>query len=508
VFVVGDGRHDPWAGVAEGAVSVAEQTIIQRCTPDSVRSRVNSAGRGGCDGARFIAVVPRPHGFVINLLGVRGAYLMAAFGCVLAAAILVPVRCEAARATVVSDEGLIEEPVAALSARARVPVGLHLDRAGNYSHGLRDHCPHRVDNPERGAAVSTLTGGGQMTDYAVINPATGEQVKTFPTITDEELAAVPSSWRTRPISGGPHDQRGGARRAGAPRRRAARRAARGAGRDHVREMGKPIEQALGEIDFCRRHLRLLRRQRPRLMKDEPIKLLAGEGSAIIRRSSLGVILGIMPWNFPTYQVARFAGPNLIIGNTVLLKHAPQCPRSAAAMQSDLSTAGFPEGAYVNIYATNEQIAEGDRRSARAGRVRDRLGAGRCRRVAEIAGRNLKKVVLELGGSDPFILLSTDDLDDRRVGGRRPARQHRAVVQRGQAVRRGRRAVRAVPGEVHRRHDGVEAGRPDSATTRDRPAVVDARGRPAAGPARTGRSKGGRRSSPAGSATATSSRRRC
>jgi succinate-semialdehyde dehydrogenase/glutarate-semialdehyde dehydrogenase len=117
----------------------------------------------------------------------------------------------------------------------------------------------------------------------------------------------------------------------------------------------------------------------------------------------------MPWNFPYYQVARFAGPNLIIGNTILLKHAPQCPESAAAIQQIYLDAGFPDGAYVNIYATNDQIAS----VIADPRVRgvsltgsERAGAA----VAEIAGRNLKKVVLELGGSDPFILLSTDDLD--------------------------------------------------------------------------------------------------
>jgi MFS family permease len=98
------------AGVAEGAVSVAEQTIIQRCTPDSVRSRVNSAGEAAAMGA-FSLSFPAA-GFVINLLGVRGAYLMAAFGCVLAAAILVPAM-RAARATVVTDEGLVDEAVAA-----------------------------------------------------------------------------------------------------------------------------------------------------------------------------------------------------------------------------------------------------------------------------------------------------------------------------------------------------------------------------------------------------------
>ncbi len=139
----------------------------------------------------------------------------------------------------------------------------------------------------------------------------------------------------------------------------------------------------------------------------------------MRRSSVGVLLGIMPWNYPYYQVARFAGPNLVIGNTILLKHAPQCPESAAAMEEIFQQAGFPADAYINIYATNEQI-EGVIGDPRVRGVSltgsERAGAA----VAEIAGRNLKKVVLELGGSDPFILLSTDDLDatvESAVGGR-------------------------------------------------------------------------------------------
>jgi succinate-semialdehyde dehydrogenase / glutarate-semialdehyde dehydrogenase len=117
----------------------------------------------------------------------------------------------------------------------------------------------------------------------------------------------------------------------------------------------------------------------------------------------------MPWNYPYYQVARFAGPNLVIGNPILLKHAPQCPESAEAIEEIYVEAGFPKDAYINIYATNEQIewVIGDPRVRGVSLTgSERAGAA----VAEIAGRNLKKVVLELGGSDPFILLGTDDLD--------------------------------------------------------------------------------------------------
>src|SRR6202012_3746596 len=177
----------------------------------------------------------------------------------------------------------------------------------------------------------------------------------------------------------------------------------------TREMGKPIEQALGEVDFSAAIYEYYADNAEKLLADEPIELLEGEGTAIIRRSSFGLILGIMPWNYPYYQVARFAGPNLVIGNTILLKHAPQCPESSAAMEQIFHEAGFPDDAYINIYATNEQIewVIGDPRVRGVSLTgSERAGAA----VAEIAGRNLKKVVLELGGSDPFILLATDDLD--------------------------------------------------------------------------------------------------
>jgi len=178
----------------------------------------------------------------------------------------------------------------------------------------------------------------------------------------------------------------------------------------VREMGKPREQALGEVDFCGDIYGYYADNAEDFLADEPIELLAGEGTAVIRRTSTGPLVGIMPWNFPYYQVARFAGPNLIVGNTILLKPAPQCPESAQAMQAIYDEAGFPEGAFQTILATNDQVAD----AIADPRVRgvsltgsERAGAA----VAEVAGRNLKKVVLELGGSDPFILLATENLDE-------------------------------------------------------------------------------------------------
>jgi succinate-semialdehyde dehydrogenase/glutarate-semialdehyde dehydrogenase len=184
-------------------------------------------------------------------------------------------------------------------------------------------------------------------------------------------------------------------------------------------MGKPIEQALGEVDFSVAIYEYYADHAAALMADESIDLLDGEGSALIRRTSLGPLLGIMPWNYPYYQVARFAGPNLVIGNTILLKHAPQCPESAEAIEQIFHDAGVPADAYINIYATNDQIAT----AIADPRVQgvSLTGSGRAgAAVAEVAGRNLKKVVLELGGSDPFLVLGTDDLDavvEAAVGGR-------------------------------------------------------------------------------------------
>jgi len=249
-----------------------------------------------------------------------------------------------------------------------------------------------------------------MSTYAVVNPATGETIKEYPEISDDELRAAigraDEASRSFPSSTSVADRAALVRKVGELHSERRQQLAE----IIVREMGKPIEQALMEVDFAAMIYGFYADSAESLMADEPIELLGGEGTALIRRSPFGVLLGIMPWNFPYYQVARFAGPNLVIGNTILLKHAPQCPESAEAMQQIFDDAGFPEGAYENIYATNEQIEwviADPRVHGVSVTGSERAGAA----VAEIAGRNLKKVVLELGGSDPFILLGTDDLDE-------------------------------------------------------------------------------------------------
>src|SRR5438105_3019404 len=246
-----------------------------------------------------------------------------------------------------------------------------------------------------------------MSEYAVVNPATGETVARYDSFTDaqveEALAAASAAfetWRKVPV---------------AERARIVRRAAelhrerrKELAATIVREMGKPFAAAVGEADFAAAITEYYADQAEAITADQPLAIL-GEGSAVIRRSPLGVLFGIMPWNFPYYQVARFAAPNLVLGNTIILKHASQCPESAAAIEAIYRDAGLPAGAYINVYVSAEQAATivADRRIQGVSVTgSERAGAA----VAEVAGRHLKKVALELGGSDPFLLLGTDDLD--------------------------------------------------------------------------------------------------
>lgn len=176
------------------------------------------------------------------------------------------------------------------------------------------------------------------------------------------------------------------------------------------EMGKPRKQALGELQLVSGIYRWYAEEGPRLLATEELPPQGSAGSEV-RTEPVGVLLGVMPWNFPHYQVARFVAPNLMVGNTVLLKHAEICAKSAELIEELLLGAGVPEGVYVNLFAPVPLI-EGVIADPRVRGVSltgsERAGAA----VAEAAGRNLKKSVLELGGSDPMIVL--DDVDVARV----------------------------------------------------------------------------------------------
>lgn len=170
--------------------------------------------------------------------------------------------------------------------------------------------------------------------------------------------------------------------------------------DISREIGKPLREARAEIDKCAWLCRYYLDEAPNILKDQYLDL--GEAQAIRRYEPLGTILGIMPWNFPFWQVFRFAVPAILAGNKVLLKHAPNCVLSAQALQNLFWDSGLPKGAYQAVYWTNEQVEKAleDPRvqgvsltgSTRAGRA-----------VAQKAAACLKPQLLELGGSNAFIL---------------------------------------------------------------------------------------------------------
>src|SRR5690625_1072482 len=245
------------------------------------------------------------------------------------------------------------------------------------------------------------------TQYKVVDPATGQTVEEFPTATDDQILDALDrsdkafkSWRETPIQ----------ERTAVLRKVAEIYEERSEELAKIiqTEMGKAVPEGKGELQLVSLIYRYFADNAEAFLEDEPLKG-PKNAEAFIERRPVGSLLGIMPWNFPYYQVARFAAPNLALGNTILLKHAPQCPKSAAVMEEIFQEAGLPADAYINIYATNEQVADvilpDPRNQGVSLTGSERAGSA----VAAEAGRNLKKVVLELGGSDPYILLDTPDL---------------------------------------------------------------------------------------------------
>ncbi len=251
-----------------------------------------------------------------------------------------------------------------------------------------------------------------MTAYVTENPATGDVEQTFATMSDDDVndvlarsAAAYQEWRHTAVED----------------RVAMLRATAQAYRDRAdelaalisKEMGKPLAQAHGELALTAMIYDWYAENGPAQLETEQ---LAPQGAAesTVTREPIGPLLGIMPWNFPYYQVARFAAPNLLLGNTVILKHAPICAASSAVMAEIAHAAGVPADAYINVYASNEQAAAmiGDRRVQGVSLT----GSGRAgAAVAQTAAQHLKKSVLELGGSDAFILLDTPDVAATAAG---------------------------------------------------------------------------------------------
>lgn len=246
-----------------------------------------------------------------------------------------------------------------------------------------------------------------MSEYKVVNPANGETVKEYPTATDDQIKDALershkeyASWKTTPVE----------QRVEILRKVAAiyRERSEELAKIIQTEMGKAIPAGQGEVEISARIYEYYADNAKAFIEEEKLRG-ANDGDAYLLRKPTGSILGIMPWNFPYYQVARFAAPNLALGNTILLKHAPQCPWSAEVMEQIFQEAGLPADAYINIYATNEQVADVILPDPRNQGV-SLTGSERAgKAVAAEAGKNLKKVVLELGGSDPYVVLDTPDV---------------------------------------------------------------------------------------------------
>ncbi|RSM91677.1 NAD-dependent succinate-semialdehyde dehydrogenase [Kibdelosporangium aridum] len=243
--------------------------------------------------------------------------------------------------------------------------------------------------------------------YSVTNPATGELIEEIPNSTEQEVRAAIdkvhrgyTSWRRRPVE----------ERAKIVLRAAELFAERSDELAAIMtlEMGKRINEGRGEVGIVVDIFNYYGNNGPALLADEPLKIKGGD--AVIRKEPIGALLGVMPWNFPAYQVARFVAPNLVLGNTILLKHASICPRSGVAIEQILHEAGVPEDAYVNIFASSRQVPAilADPRIQGVS-LTGSEAAGVS--VAAEAGRNLKRCVLELGGSDPLIVLDTNDMEE-------------------------------------------------------------------------------------------------
>ena len=179
--------------------------------------------------------------------------------------------------------------------------------------------------------------------------------------------------------------------------------------DHIgREMGKLTRWAKAEVQIVADIYRYYSEHAHELLADEYLPAQNAD-KTVVRKEPIGPLLGIMPWNFPYYQVARFAAPNLLLGNTIVLKHASICPLSSQACQDILEEAGLPKDAYINIYASGSQMDAfvADKR-IKGVSLTGSEGAGSA--VAKTAGENYKKSVLELGGNDPFLVIDDENLE--------------------------------------------------------------------------------------------------
>jgi succinate-semialdehyde dehydrogenase / glutarate-semialdehyde dehydrogenase len=241
--------------------------------------------------------------------------------------------------------------------------------------------------------------------YATVNPYTDEVEKEFPFLESDAIDGVVEKahaafleWRRRPVE----------ERAQIVGRAGELMLER---KDEfaalvTREMGKRIQEAGGEVQLAASILDYYAKNGPRFLEPRRIEVMKGE--AVVENEPIGVLLAIEPWNYPLYQVVRVAGPNLVLGNAILLKHAEVNPQTALAIEKCFLDAGVPEGVYTNVFLAIPDVEKVIAHRLVQGVTltgSERAGSS----VASLAGKHLKKSVLELGGSDPFIVLDTEDL---------------------------------------------------------------------------------------------------
>ena len=243
--------------------------------------------------------------------------------------------------------------------------------------------------------------------YRSTNPFTNKVEKSFDELSDQQLeakvqaaqACFDHSWRDQSFE----QRKAVLKRAAALMRERQQALAELA----TLEMGKLISQSAGEVALSAAIIDYYADHAEAFLAPEPLK--TDKGQAMVESSPLGILFGVEPWNFPYYQVARFAAPNLMAGNVVMVKHASNVPQCALAFEQLMHDAGLPAGGYTNVFASKDQVAALiDDKRIRGVALTGSEAAGAV--VAARAGKNLKKSTLELGGSDAFIVLEDADME--------------------------------------------------------------------------------------------------